>query len=331
MTKMEFKNIIVSSGQTVEDIAVMEYGCQEGFIYILMDNNLGPNSLLYGGQVLKIRTVVPEITTKNISVGRRITDAGIRPNAGMEGAVPEGGYVEDGYVEDEYLDTEDPEFWDNKFVVLEEGKLDAGILQNNNSLVIRNTAGEFAEATIAISELVGRKATGDIEGLSVAEVLGVLGFAIADIDGLQTELTDLADRETAVAVILDAAIEALDDAPTTLTVIGKPEGKVSNYTETSGQDVDLTVDDVIVIVDNSGNFNEFCNLPTMASCWDAANGISQVIYIKLLTASGFLHVRANPSDTGAKVDNGTSKQMDTTHTSLTVVTDGTNWWIMDIL
>ena len=326
----EFKNIIVSNGQTVEDVAVQEYGCQEGFVYILMDNSLGPNSLLYGGQVLKIRTVVPEITTKNISVGRRVTDAGIRPNSGVAGSVPDGGYVEDGYVEDNIMNDDLP-LWDDKFVSLREGKLDAGILQTNNSLVIKSGAGEFVEVTIGSSKLVGRRATGDIDGLTVAEVLGVLGLQIADINGLATALTALTDRETAVAVILDSAIAALDDAPTTLTVIGKPEGKVSNYTETSGQAVDLTADDVMVIVDNSGNNNEYCNLPTMASVWDAANGISQIIYIKLLTASGFLHVRANPSDTGAKVDNGTSKQMDTTHTSLTVVTDGTNWWITDLL
>lgn len=97
------KNIKVKSGQTLIDIALQEYGCIEGLVYILEDNALSMDSESYAGQALIIRDI-PEITKDNKKIQQGLIELSVIPNSQILTAIPEPHYVEDGYVEDGYVE-----------------------------------------------------------------------------------------------------------------------------------------------------------------------------------------------------------------------------------
>lgn len=100
------RTIIVSKGQTIENIAVQYYGSREGVINILQDNNLGLDGLLLGGQELLVADEVPELNDINRAVERQLRRNNIVPNSGMAKVVIPGDstYFEDDYVEDDYVE-----------------------------------------------------------------------------------------------------------------------------------------------------------------------------------------------------------------------------------
>jgi hypothetical protein len=98
-------NVIVTAGQTIQDIALQEYGALEAAIYILMDNNLGIDEALYGGQVINIRDQVPVLTENNKAIQRSLSASGVKPNRGTTPApIPETNYFESGYIQSDYIE-----------------------------------------------------------------------------------------------------------------------------------------------------------------------------------------------------------------------------------
>lgn len=96
--------IKVSPGQSLEDIAIEQYGTVEGVILILMDNNLSPDSLLIGGQELVIRDEVPDINGRNQTVQRLIAEKVVHPNSGFEDIRELVLYIEEEYIDDDYFE-----------------------------------------------------------------------------------------------------------------------------------------------------------------------------------------------------------------------------------
>jgi hypothetical protein len=96
--------IIVGNGQQVEDIAVEVYGdAGAGTVLLMEDNNLALDSLLFPGQVLKVRQSVPSLTENNIVLQRSINAENIEPNSGVSGDVLSSLYVDEDYVDDDYI------------------------------------------------------------------------------------------------------------------------------------------------------------------------------------------------------------------------------------
>jgi hypothetical protein len=96
------KSIIVGNGQQIEDVAIQEYGCQEGVVVLLSDNGLGLDDLLYPGQVLKVRNVVPELTSNNRVKQVTIANERLEPNSGVVGEKPNEGYAAEDYFLEDY-------------------------------------------------------------------------------------------------------------------------------------------------------------------------------------------------------------------------------------
>jgi hypothetical protein len=76
------KEIVATYGQTIYDIAILEYGCYEGIFILMEDNQLDLTSILTPGHKLKIRTEIPRLNETNLSVKYSFQTSGIRPNAG---------------------------------------------------------------------------------------------------------------------------------------------------------------------------------------------------------------------------------------------------------
>jgi hypothetical protein len=100
------RKVKVYFGQTLEDISLREYGCIEGVVTLMADNNLGPDSLLYSGQTLVIQDEVPELSDDNLFIKDALESAGIIPVTGIAGETPAGLYTDDEYVTDGYFEDE---------------------------------------------------------------------------------------------------------------------------------------------------------------------------------------------------------------------------------
>lgn len=86
---------------------------------------------------------------------------------------------------------------DGNFAYLDDIKLEASVLNENNAMLVRDNGGNITKIVVPLSRIVGRLASGEIKALTVNEVKGLLEIAIEDIDGLQATLdakagTDLA-------------------------------------------------------------------------------------------------------------------------------------------
>lgn len=97
------KTITASQGQTLEDIAVQQYGCLQGCLLIMQDNGLGLDDDIHTGQMLLIRDEVPQLTPENVEIARIMSEKAISPNSGIITAPPAGGYIEAGYFEEGYI------------------------------------------------------------------------------------------------------------------------------------------------------------------------------------------------------------------------------------
>lgn len=99
------KTIKVQSGQTFFDIALQEYGCVEGELFILEDNNLSSDSDAYTGQELQIRELV-DITKENKKIQQALTEIKVQPNSQIRNERPLVIYVETDYVQADYVGIE---------------------------------------------------------------------------------------------------------------------------------------------------------------------------------------------------------------------------------
>lgn len=95
------KAIKVLYGQSVEDIAIQEYGALEGLRYLLPDNNLSLTELLYAGQELRIRTENDPVAPGAIQVVNFLKEQAVSPNNMLPGE-RDVNYVEPNYWEDGY-------------------------------------------------------------------------------------------------------------------------------------------------------------------------------------------------------------------------------------
>lgn len=77
------KTITVKEGQTLEDIAIQYYGCFEGVITLMQDNDLALDSPLYVGRALEIQDEVPALTPTNKKVVEAFERKGYSPNSGV--------------------------------------------------------------------------------------------------------------------------------------------------------------------------------------------------------------------------------------------------------
>lgn len=75
--------ITVKEGQTLEDIALRYYGCFEGVIILMEDNDLALDSPLYVGRELQIRDEVPALTPTNKKVVEEFERKEFDPNSGV--------------------------------------------------------------------------------------------------------------------------------------------------------------------------------------------------------------------------------------------------------
>jgi hypothetical protein len=96
---MTFKTIKASEGQTIEDIALQEYGCYEGVFLLLEDNELGMDDLLVAKQELKIRQPIPTLN----DFSKLVSEASLIPNSDMPGQASDNDYVDDDYVDEDYI------------------------------------------------------------------------------------------------------------------------------------------------------------------------------------------------------------------------------------
>lgn len=97
----EYNNIILQEGQTLIDIAIETYGCYEGVFLIMEDNNLTFDSILSGGDVLKIRDITPTLNTDNKEVIKQYSTTKTNINSGLI-FIPDP-YVTSSYVDDNYV------------------------------------------------------------------------------------------------------------------------------------------------------------------------------------------------------------------------------------
>lgn len=97
------KTILVREGQTLADIAIQEYGCIEGLMLLVDDNNLSMDSDVYKDQPLEIREL-PELTADNKKVVQNLIELNKVPNSQIIVEQPETAhYVTDGYVQTGYV------------------------------------------------------------------------------------------------------------------------------------------------------------------------------------------------------------------------------------
>jgi hypothetical protein len=77
---------------------------------------------------------------------------------------------------------------DNNFAHLDENKLEASVLNENNAVLVRDNGGNITKIAVAPSRIVGRLASGEIKALTVAELKTLLAIAISDVTALQAAL-----------------------------------------------------------------------------------------------------------------------------------------------
>ena len=96
------KLIKVRFGQTIEDIAIQEYGSLSGVRFLLEDNpSISLDTLLFPGQELSIRIV--ELTDSEVQMVNYLKQNKLNPVGGFVGEKPEISYVDEDYVEEGYL------------------------------------------------------------------------------------------------------------------------------------------------------------------------------------------------------------------------------------
>jgi hypothetical protein len=99
------RHITVGNGQQLEDIALLAYGdVAMGSMLLMIDNNLSPNTVLFGGQVLKARLSAAGLPDNSSSIKQLLAAENIDPNSNIFGEVDQQLYVDEDYVDEDYVD-----------------------------------------------------------------------------------------------------------------------------------------------------------------------------------------------------------------------------------
>lgn len=99
--------VIVKYGQTLFDVAMEQYGCEEGVITIANDNALAIDDDLLPGQILLIQPQIPELSINNITIANYFNTNKIGVNSGViEVPTPEPtlGFFDDDFYAIEFFD-----------------------------------------------------------------------------------------------------------------------------------------------------------------------------------------------------------------------------------
>lgn len=87
MLTVEFKIVYVATGQSLQDIAIQEYGCYDAVFELYYDNEdvlEFLNEMPAPGTPLKIRSNVPNITSDNQSFAKYFSEKGRVVTCGLK-------------------------------------------------------------------------------------------------------------------------------------------------------------------------------------------------------------------------------------------------------
>lgn len=94
----------VKYGQTLVDVALEQYGCEEGIITLAADNALAIDAELTPGQILLLQSTLPVISVNNQTIATYFKTNKVGINSGIEPI--ESVTPEDGFYSDDFYDTE---------------------------------------------------------------------------------------------------------------------------------------------------------------------------------------------------------------------------------
>lgn len=91
-------------GQTIYDVALQYYGAAVEGVVVLMEDNKGFSfdTELEPGQVIEIRSEVPELNANNVAMAKYYKENGMSFNSAYQRDASDS-YVEAGYVEPGYV------------------------------------------------------------------------------------------------------------------------------------------------------------------------------------------------------------------------------------
>lgn len=90
--------ITAEDGQTIYDIAIQEYGCYEGIVQLMKDNNISLVSNINAGNQFNIQDPVPVFNSTNVTIANFLKANKVKPNSKTYDTSDVGGYVSPGYV-----------------------------------------------------------------------------------------------------------------------------------------------------------------------------------------------------------------------------------------
>lgn len=73
----------VLAGQSLYDFAIQVYGCPEGVFELLKDNDISIDQMLTAGQELNVKSVVPELNSRNKAIATVFKRENRKPNSGI--------------------------------------------------------------------------------------------------------------------------------------------------------------------------------------------------------------------------------------------------------
>lgn len=102
---------------------------------------------------------------------------------------------------------------DQNFTELDTNKLNKSEYAGNNTVLVKDNGGAFVSITINASQILGRKATGEIVALTAAELKGII-FPASTGWGVPTGTADKTTFATSTVTLEELAerVKALTDA-----------------------------------------------------------------------------------------------------------------------
>lgn len=104
MADINFKTIVVETGQCLADIAIQEYGNIAGVFIITEDNGIQSiDEVPQPGKELKIRTEIVTLGSNNKAIAKKFNTQAVKINTGNPFDTNTVRYVEENYVDNEYI------------------------------------------------------------------------------------------------------------------------------------------------------------------------------------------------------------------------------------
>lgn len=104
MADTSFKQVTVSEGQSLADIAIQEYGSMAGVFLIIEDNGLtSVDAIPQPGTNLNIRLLIEELGSSNRAIAKKFNTEQVKVNTGNDFDSATTRYVEEGYIVPGYI------------------------------------------------------------------------------------------------------------------------------------------------------------------------------------------------------------------------------------